>query len=202
MDWASVAKLAAPFAPALGGLLGGFIPIPGGALAGQAIGSIIAKQFGVPATPEAVAGAIQGNPNEVVIAKLRAATEEAKIQGYITVETEKAWAATQTVAITEVNETMRQEFANRHWFYTGWRPAAGWIFDFFAVLLGMLLAWATVMAIGSNAVPLNTIKDAWPIYAAFLGILAAMVGVYIIGRSNEKVKNATTDVTPVKPKGK
>jgi hypothetical protein len=46
MDWKDVAKVVAPFAPTLGGFLGGFIPFPGGAMIGQALGNIIARQFG------------------------------------------------------------------------------------------------------------------------------------------------------------
>lgn len=191
MDWGAVAKLVAPLAPGLGGLLGGLIPFPGAGLAGQAIGSIIARQFGVSATPEAVAGALNANPNEVILAKLQAASAEAQAQWPALAEMEKAWAATMATAITQVNETMRVEALpeNRHWFFTGWRPAAGWLFVISAAAFFFCLTVATWYAVvNDNAKALKAISDNWPIFLSYFGILAAMVGVYIVGRSSEKAK--------------
>lgn len=188
MDWFSIAKAVAPLAPTLGGILGGFIPFPGAAAAGQAIGGVIARQLGVPATPQAVNDALARMTHEEKIAALNAATERARIEVQGFVEAEKQYFETMRVAIGETGETMRLELLpeNRHWFYTGWRPTAGWIFDVFAAIFGGVLVWATLLGVSGNSTPLKTISDSWPIYAAFFGILAAMVGVYVIGRSQEK----------------
>lgn len=188
MDWLSVAKIIAPLAPSLGGILGGFIPFPGGALIGQTIGNVIAKQLGVPATPGAVGDALARMTHEEKLAALTAATERARIEVAGFVEAEKQYFETVRIAIAETGLTMRAEILpeNRHWFYTGWRPAAGWIFDFYSLVFGAILAWATVRAVFVDNTALKTLTDAWPIYAAFFGILAAMVGVYVIGRSQEK----------------
>lgn len=190
MDWMAVAKVVAPLAPTLGGILGGFIPLPGAALAGQAIGNVIARQLGVPATPQAVSDALARMTHEEKLAALQAATERSRIEINGFVEVEKQYFETLRGAIGETGQTMRQEILpeNRHWFYTGWRPAAGWIFDVFASIFGGVLVWATMIAVSGNPTPLTTISGAWPIYAAFFGILAAMVGVYVIGRSQEKVE--------------
>lgn len=189
MNWIDVAKLIAPIAPALGGLLGGFIPVPGGAIAGQALGNVIAQALGVPATPTAVAGAVTTMEERVLIAKLNAATEEARAKWPAFAEAEKAYYDAQARIAETVNVTMRAELASQqHWFYTGWRPAAGWIFDFFSVAFGLILTWAAIRAMFGDPTSLKVLSDAWPIFAAYLGVLAAMVGVYIIGRSQEKTK--------------
>lgn len=200
MDWISVAKLIAPLAPALGGILGGFIPIPGGALAGQAIGAVIAKQLGVPATPEAVAGAVGATANDVLIAKLNAAAEEARAQWPAFAEAEKAFFAASVKAAETVNETMRAELnSQQHWFYTAWRPAAGWVFDIYATIFGAILMGAGVAAAFlDKPTALERLTAAWPIYAAYFATLAAMVGVYIIGRSQEKSKTIEVAKPPEK----
>lgn len=199
MDWWSLAKVVAPLAPTLGGILGGLIPLPGAALAGQLVGNVIARQLGVEPTPQAVNDALARMTHEEKLAALQAATERARIEVQGFVEAEKQYFETLRVAIGETGQTMRAEIMpeNRHWFYTGWRPAAGWIFDFYASIFGGILAWATLQAAIVDATVLKTLTEAWPIYAAYFGILAAMVGVYVIGRSQEKAKAIET--TPVKP---
>lgn len=199
MDWLSVAKLIGPLAPALGGILGGFIPVPGGAIAGQALGNVIARALGVPATPEAVSGAVATMEERVLLAKLNAATEEARVKWPAFAEAEKAYLDAQTKLAESVNVTMRAELANQHWFYTGWRPAAGWIFDIYASVYGVVVVWAMFRAMTGDAVALKALADSWPIVLAHLGLLAAMVGVYVIGRSQEKV-NTPVVVTAPQPK--
>lgn len=185
-DWKDVAGVVAPMAPALGGLLGGLIPFPGGALAGQALGTLIAKQFGVPATPAAVGAAMAANPNEVVLAKLQAAMEEARAQWPALAEMEKAWAQTAQRTTESVNATMRVELEHEHWFFTGWRPAAGWLFVIFAGVCAVMLVLACLQAAAGKPGLLNAIKDVQVLAGSLLGALAATVGVYIIGRSKEK----------------
>ncbi len=208
MDWKDVAKLIAPLAPAAGSILGGLVPFPGASLIGQKFGEVIARQFGVAPTPEAVAGAVQANPNEVILARINAATETARaeIEGFT--EVEKAWAEVAATSIVNVNATMRAELGHEHWFFTGWRPAAGWILDFYAVVLGaMLSAAAFLSAFMGQSAPLKTLTDAWPIFAAFFGVLAALVGVYVFARSKEKAVAIEAgapmpNATPPKPAGK
>jgi hypothetical protein len=202
MDWTDLGKIVAPIAPTLGGLLGGLIPFPGGAIAGQALGNIIAKQFGVESTPAAVAGAIAASPNELAIAKLRAAADEAKAMWPALAEIGAAEATRDAAVVTQTNETMRVELQNRHWFFTGWRPMAGWIFDGNAFAFGVLLIWAGVHAIGGDREPLRALVEAWPLFLAYFGTLAAMVGVYIVGRSKEKTSAADTaaQAVPAAPK--
>lgn len=200
MNWIDVARIIAPLAPTLGGILGGLIPFPGGGLVGQSIGNIIARQFGVPATPEAVAKAVQGSPNELSIAKLNAANEAAKIEieGYARVE--EAYAKTLQSSLEQAGLTMRAEIQDqRGWYHTHWRPSCGWLFVFFALIYGLQLSFAAALsAFAGNNTPLKILTDAWPAFLALLGPLALMVGVFIIGRTQEKVAGVVT-VPSAKP---
>ena len=197
IKWTDVGRALAPLAPTLGGIIGGFIPFPGAGLAGQALGSVVAKHFGVEATPAAVKGAIEGSTNEVALAKLRAATEEMKAQYANSAEIARAHAEVDRAyleligkTVDQVNETMRARIGHEHWFFSGWRPMAGWLFNLYSLLFGALLVLATAQALDGSPEGLNIIADAWPIWGVFLGGLSLMVGVYTYGRSREKLEAA------------
>jgi hypothetical protein len=70
MNWTSIGSLIAGAAPTLGGLLGGLIPFPGGAVLGTVAGKVLAEALGVPPTPEAVSNAITTGDPEIIKAKL------------------------------------------------------------------------------------------------------------------------------------
>lgn len=187
MDWKVVGTLLATTAPMAGKILGGLIPFPGGSLIGEQFGKIIARQFGVAETPAAVAGAISANPNEVVLAKINQAIEIARVEVAGFVDIEKAYLHTVEVSLTQVGATMRAEIGHEHWFFNGWRPAAGWVFVLYAAVFGAILMVAAVAsAFFDKTQALDRLTAAWPIFAAYFATLAAMVGVYIIGRSQEK----------------
>ena len=191
MNWLDVAKTIAPLAPMAGKILGGLIPFPGAALIGEQFGAIVARQFGVPATPQAVSEAIAVAGEETARAKISAAVEQARIEVAGFVDLEKAYLHAVEVGTAEVNATMRAEVGHEHWFFSGWRPAAGWLFDIYAALFGFELTYALAQsAFYDNAKPLAAITAAWPVFAVYLGALAAMVGVYVIGRSQEKAAAA------------
>lgn len=81
MDWSSLVPLLAQSAPTIGGLLGGLIPFPGGAILGQVAGKVLAEALGVPPTPEAVNTAITTGDPAVIQAKLTEA--EAKMNAEV-----------------------------------------------------------------------------------------------------------------------
>lgn len=70
MDWASLVPLVANAAPTIGGLLGGLIPFPGGAVLGTVAGKVLAEALGVPPTPADVSTAITTGDPAVIQAKL------------------------------------------------------------------------------------------------------------------------------------
>lgn len=194
MNWSIVGKLIGPLAPAAGSILGGLIPFPGASLIGQKLGELIAGQFGVPPTPQAVSEAIATAGEETARAKINAAVEQARVQVQGYVDIEKAYQHTIEVGLVETGQTMRAELDHEHWFFTGWRPASGWIFDIYATLFGGILIVAAFREMAASPTPLKVISDAWPLFAAYFGSLAAMVGVYIVGRSQEKVATAVLPV--------
>lgn len=188
MNWLDIGKLVAPLAPTLGKVLGGLIPLPGGAIAGEIAGKLIAKQFGVDPTPEAVSAAIKGSPNEVAIAKLQAATEEAKAMWPAVAAMEAAREQTAQIQVAQVNETMRAELKVEGWFKTGWRPFIGWILGLEIAAIGATLVYAMILAVqtGKDTV-LKTLIDSLPSICLYLAIPAACVGVAIWRRTDEKV---------------
>jgi hypothetical protein len=202
MNWTDVAKIIAPIAPAAGSILGGLIPFPGASFIGEQLGKGIARQFGVPETPQAVAQAISGSPNEVAIAKINQAVALARTEVEGFAEIEKAYVHAAEVSTAEVGATMRAEIGHEHWYFNGWRPASGWVFVFQAFVFGCILMVAGARsAFFESPQSLERLTAAWPIYAAYFGSLAAMVGVYIIGRSMDKGKAIESGVaaTPTKP---
>lgn len=193
MNWFDLGRAIAPIAPMAGKIIGSLIPFPGASLIGEGLGGIIARQFGVPATPQAISDAIAVAGEETARAKINAAVEQARIEITGFVDIEKEYLRTVQIGIEQVNETMRAEVGREHWFFSGWRPAAGWLFDIFAAIFGAELSIALAQsAFYGNDKPLIAITAAWPVFAVYLGSLAAMVGVYVIGRSHEKAAKRPT----------
>jgi hypothetical protein len=196
MDWKDVGKLIAPLAPVAGSIVGGLLPIPGGSLIGEKFGQLIAGAFGVAPTPQAVSEAIAVAGEETARAKIQAATEQARIEieGFVAVELAHLRAI--EAGLHETATTMRAEVAQRHWYYTGWRPAIGWVFVLAALAFGaMLTVAASGAAFAGKERPLQILTDAWPIWLAYFGVLGLMVGVYIPSRSMEKRAGAVAAPT-------
>lgn len=78
MNWSDIGSIIAPMAPTIGRMLGGFLPFPGGGLAGEWAGNLLAKHLGVEATPEAVADAVRAEPEAALPALKQADTEAAE----------------------------------------------------------------------------------------------------------------------------
>lgn len=194
MDWKDIARVVAPLAPTAGSILGGLIPFPGGSFIGQKFGEIIAAQFGVQPTPQAVSEAIASATEETARAKINAAVEQARIQVQGFVDIERAYLHLAEVGLTQTGQTMRAELEHQHWYFTGWRPACGWVFVANAIAFGVMLLLAACRAQLGDPAPLKILTEAWPIFAAYFGTLAAMVGVYVTCRSQEK--KAATEFAP------
>lgn len=80
MDWSAIGPLVAQAAPTIGGLLGGLIPLPGGAILGKMAGGMLAEALGVPPTPEAVHTAITTGDPATVNAALSSADAKAQAE--------------------------------------------------------------------------------------------------------------------------
>ena len=194
MNWFDVAKTVAPLAPVAGKILGGLIPFPGAAFIGEQFGNIVARQFGVPATPQAVNEAIAVAGEETARAKINAAVEQARIEIAGFVDLEKAYWHAVEVGLEQTGLTMREETRpeNRHWFFTGWRPFIGWVFGITALCFGVMLVIVTGATALQSPDPLKTLNDAWPLFLSYFGVLGIVVGVVVKGRSDEKMKSMET----------
>lgn len=196
MDWKDIGKIIGPLAPTLGGIIGGLIPFPGGAFVGTALGNIVARQLGVEPTPQAVGDKLAQMSHEEKLAALNAATERARIEVDGFKEAERQYFETVRAAIGETGQSWRLELLpeNRHPYYTGWRPAAGWVFVFYAVVFGAILMYALAL----DGAMMDRINASWPTLIGFFGLLAAMVGVAIFTRP-EKPEIKQPPVPPKPP---
>jgi hypothetical protein len=188
MDWKAVAGLAAPFAPTIGKILGGLIPVPGGALLGEWAGSALARALGVPATPEAVGGAIQGMPAGEVEERLAAVENEAVAKWEAWAKVEEAQAADRTAQSREINQTIREEAPRVPWWH--WRHLLGYVL----VILGAETAALVPLVVFGKI----TAADMVAILTALMpitGIFAALNG-YI---AQDNTKRLTTAITGEHP---
>jgi hypothetical protein len=213
MDWSALMPvLARAGAPLLGKAIGfaaGQIPIIGplvGPMMGDAIGGMIAKQFGVEATPTAVANAIASNPDDIVRAKLAAATEEAKVRWPAIADIAKYEAEVEKTQVLETGKTMRAEldiadklpdgrtrtliiFLN-----TIWRPlyAFEWLFELFISFLVIIIEART-----GKLVLLTAIKENWELMGLYLSLRAGLLGYHMKLRTEEKTAGIETPAKPV-----
>lgn len=199
MDIMSIAKLLVPLAPVAGSIIGGLIPFPGASMMGQALGTALAKQFGVP--PDQLAGSVAAAPSDVTIAKVNAAMEEcrANVQGFVDLERAAQETIQKTVLAT--NQTMQMELGHESPYYTGWRPFIGWVFGGVALAYGLMLVVAMAVVVARSQTPIKELSDAWPLFVGYFGVLGLVVGVYIPSRSAEKTAalNAGLPLRPPAP---
>lgn len=205
MDLLSVAKLLAPLAPVAAGIAGGaFGGAPGAAIASSFVKLVMGK-FGIDAAaPNAttqLSDRIAEAGEETARAKINAAMEQARaeIQGFVDVE--RAVLDAQVKNLADVNATIRAELdvapeRREHWFFRAWRPAFGWSFVAIWSVFGLALTYVTLRAAWLSDSPLETLKDAWPLFASYFGPGAAVLGVLIPSRSIEK-KAAIENAAPM-----
>jgi hypothetical protein len=176
MDWGDLAKqVIALGAPMLGAALGG----PLGGVAGE----ILAKAVGsVTLTPSAVQAALPG----VDPARLA----EAEVQWAQTIRAE---AETQRAAIRETQATIRAEIASDDPLQRWWRPA-------YALELTVECAalWCVLMHEfwTGDIQTINALVNATALLVTYWGFRFGVLGVYISGRTREKVSAATGQDAP------
>jgi hypothetical protein len=176
MDWSDLAKQVISLgAPMLGSALGG----PLGGVAGE----ILAKAVGSAApTPAAVQTALPAADP----AKL--AEAEAQWADMIRAEAE-----TQRAAIVETQATIRAEIAASDPVQRWWRPA--YAFELTAECAGLWIVLVHEFWTGDLAT-INALVGATTLLVAYWGFRFGVLGVYISGRTREKVSAATGQDTP------
>jgi hypothetical protein len=176
MDWSDLAKQVITLgAPLLGTALGG----PLGGVAGE----ILARTIGVAvATPANVQAALPvADPNKLAEAEARWA---AMIQ---------AEAETQRAAISETQATIRAELASEDALQRWWRPVYA-----LELTLECAALWCVLMHEfwTGDVQTINTLINATALLVAYWGFRFGVLGVYISGRSREKVSAITGQETP------
>ncbi|MDC7788685.1 hypothetical protein PQJ75_11815 [Rhodoplanes sp. TEM] len=185
MDWRDLGgALAKAGAPIIGTALGG----PFGGLIGQAIGSVVADALGVEATPAAVDAAVRTTAAPDLAAKLSTAETEAQARWPALAEIARAEAELAGRAIADTNATMRAEQAAGDVVQRWWRPLYA-----FELTLECAAFWAVVIVALArrDTAPLDAAINATGLLTLYWGARFAVLGVYVDGRSREKLTALT-----------
>lgn len=188
MDWKDiVGPLVGTAAPAIGSILGGMIPIPGGSIIGQELGSIIAKQFGVDPTPDAVNTAIQNAPADIAAQKLQAAEAEALARWPALAQMAQSDSADRTAQSQAINATMQAEVAKGQPWYA-WRNLWGYSVAVECATVGAIII--KDLATG-DASAVTVFLSASGFFYTWYGMRIGVLGYIFRGASNEKIAAVT-----------
>lgn len=171
-NWDDVKGVVAKAAPLLGSALGP---------AGGAVGTLIASALGTDDTPEAVASAIQADPEALV--KLKALEREHQR------ELKQMVLEAETARLAEINKTMRAEASAQDGFVRRWRPTFGYMVAITWLLQSVAIAWAMVGAPENAADLINAVTALTPMW----GIALSILGINITARSRDKRASAGQD---------
>jgi len=149
MDWKElgikIAKLGLP-------LLGGALPLPGGAALGTALATMIGKEN---ADPTAILSELTGSAESLLKAKQFELTHQETILR-IRVDAELA-------GIVAVNTTMQAETKAEHWPQYSWRPFNGFIVG--------VMAFGVYFILPLLHTPIPAIPETvWLMFASILGV--------------------------------
>ncbi len=188
MDWKNiVGPLIQSSAPTIGSILGGFIPFPGGSLIGQELGTIIARQFGVDPTPEAVNAAIQAAPSDIAAQKLQAAEAEALAKWPALANIAQAEAGDRSAQSQAINATMQAEVAKGQPWYA-WRNLWGYSVAVECTAVGAIIIKGLATGDGTAV---NLFLTATGFFYTWYGMRIGVLGFIFKGASNEKIAAVT-----------
>lgn len=191
MDWKSiVGPLIQSSAPTIGSILGGLIPFPGASFVGQELGTIIARQFGVDPTPEAVNQAIQAAPSDVAAQKLQAAESEALARWPALANIAQAEAGDRSAQSQAINATMQAEVAKGQPWYA-WRNLWGYSVMLECAGVGVIIL--KDLALG-NTGGVSVFLSATGFFYTWYGMRIGVLGFIFRGISNEKIAALTGEV--------
>jgi len=180
MEWKDVGKTIGKYAPALGRIVGNFIP--GAQAVGAGIG-LLASAFGVSEddTPDEVLKKIQMDPEwQVKLAQIEKEHEIELKRLMVTQEVKLAAieANREIKAIEAVNRTMGTEASQGHPWSGAWRPFWGFssAVSFFACVFGLIFLAGYAIYKGRNDL-LTAIPSLAMAITALFGIPGAILGV-------------------------
>lgn len=171
-SWDDVKGVMAKAAPLLGSALGP---------AGGAVGTLIASALGTDDTPEAVASAIQADPEALVKLKALEREHERELKRMV-IEAE-------TARLAEINKTMRAEASAQDGYVRRWRPTFGYMVAITWLVQSVAIAWAMVGAPENAADLINAVTALTPMW----GIALSILGINITARSRDKRASAGQD---------
>ncbi|ABD08151.1 hypothetical protein RPB_3455 [Rhodopseudomonas palustris HaA2] len=176
MEWSDLAKQVITLgAPLLGSALGG----PLGGAAGQILSDVLGAPQPTPAAVQAVLPAAA--PDRIAEAEARWA------------EAIRAEAETQRTAISETQATIRAEIVANDPFQRWWRPAYAWELTLECAALWTVLVhefWT------GDIQTINALIGATALLATYWAFRFGVLGVYVSGRTREKVCAATGQDSP------
>lgn len=189
MDWNELGKVVGPIlannAPTIGGVLGGLIPIPGGSLIGEAMGNMLARQFGTPPNdPGALSNAILNDP--AAAAKITAAETEAAAKWPALAEIAKANAASNAAQAESVNATMRAELAKGFPWYA-WRN----LYGYSVALECTAVSWVFIYALALDPKIFRSVLDSFNLFITWYGLRFGLLGYMHNQGTQEKIAAAT-----------
>ena len=168
MDWSwdDIKETVAKAAPLLGGALGG--------PAGGAVGGLIASALGVEEKPDAIAKALESDPQAII--KLQ------ELQKTHQRELERMHLEAETARLSEINKTMRAEVTANDGYVRRWRPTFGYMVALTWLLQSVAIAWAMVAEPAEAASLINAVTALTPMW----GIALSILGINITSRSRDK----------------
>lgn len=171
------------------GLIGGAAPMVGQLLmgpAGNSIGSMVASVLGVAPTPDAVAQAIQADPEAAVkIARIES-EERVRLQELLTQQSANELQA-ESANLATVNTTMQAEAQSEKWLQYSWRPIFGLTLAaafMTVVVFCCVLAWRAISKADADA--MSMIPSLISSFMPMFGFGATIVGVAAWHRGKEK----------------
>lgn len=163
MEWKDITGAISKAAPLIGTLIGG--------PAGAAVGGLVSAALGVDNTPDAVHEALKTNPE--VALKLAQLESDQRVQlQTLAVTAEQNRLQAETAQAQSINATMQTEATSEHWATYSWRPFIG-----FAVAIDLVVSVVVVSAAYGGVIFGGTKADILAYIPAFLGSMAALVGI-------------------------
>lgn len=165
-SWDGIKDTVGKAAPLLGSALGG--------PAGGAVGGLIASALGVEEKPDAVAKALESDPEAAI--KLQ------ELQQTHQRDLERMHLEAETARLSEINQTMRAEATANDGYVRRWRPTFGYMVALTWLVQSVAIAWAMVAEPAEAANLINAVTALTPMW----GIALSILGINITSRSRDK----------------
>ncbi|RMH51338.1 MAG: hypothetical protein D6682_04800 [Zetaproteobacteria bacterium] len=166
MQWSDLKSIIADAAPTLGSLLAG--------PAGGAVGALIARALGVEPSADKVAEAIHSDPEAAVKLRRLELEQQQRLTEMLLRHDE--------TRLSEVNRTMRAEYAQEDAYVKRWRPTLG-----YAVTLTWVITWfAVVYVIVWRPERAPAVISALAQAQTMWGVALAVLGIGVVKRSHDK----------------